>query len=78
MNDDRVIFIAVWTALGVLALLALAAITALVVYIGGLLANVVFPAFDAWLSADAVRPVALCIGGVIFVALAVVRLEVGE
>ncbi len=42
------------------------------------LAFVGIPAFDAWLSADPLRPVALGVGGLALVTLAVVRLEVGE
>ena len=42
------------------------------------LAFVGIPAFDAWLSADPLRPVALGVGGLALVTLAVVRMEVGE
>lgn len=59
---DRVVFVAVWTAIGAVALLALTAFVTAAVYAGSWVVSVVFPALDAWMAADPLRPVALFVG----------------
>ena len=74
MIPERVLFVTVWTVIGIVFLATAALVVAALLW----LAFVGIPAFDAWLSADPLRPVALGVGGLALVTLAVVRLEVGE
>ena len=74
MIPERVLFVTVWTVIIAIVLATVALVVAALMW----LAFVGVQAFDAWLSADPLRPVALGVGGLALVALAVVRLEVGE
>ena len=74
MIPERVLFVTVWTVIGLVFLATVALIVAALLW----LAFVGIPAFDAWLSADPLRPVALGVGGLALVMVLVVKMEVGE
>ena len=59
MIPERVLFVTVWTVIGLVFLATGALIVAALLW----LAFVGIPAFDAWLSADPLRPVALAKDG---------------
>ena len=74
MIPERALFVTVWTVIGLVFLATAALIVAALMW----LAFVGIPAFDAWLSADPLRPVALGVGGLALVMVLVVKMEVGE